>query len=125
VTVTQTHFGDLDRDGHEDAVIAGLSCLAGTGGIDVFAVDRLDASGQAAPLPVTVHRGPFDGRDPYEGLRGKMSVAIEAGRLVQVFPVYRETDPNCCPSAGTRKFLYRWTGQDFVLDRVVDIRPAQ
>ncbi|GEM_PF-1465066 len=124
VTVAQTLYGDLTRDGREDAVVGGYSCVSGTGGMDVFGVFRLNAIGKAVQLWVTEPRGPINGRDPHADLRGKMRLAIEDGRLAQSFPVYRKDDPNCCGSAGTRKFIYRWTGDDFVLADVVDLPPG-
>ena len=44
-----------------------------------------------------------------------MTVAIENDRLIEKFPIFKETDPGCCASAGTRKFIYRWRSDRLVL----------
>jgi tetratricopeptide (TPR) repeat protein len=119
-TVAQTFYADLDGDGDDDVVIGGYSCLSGTAGLDAMAVYRLDAAGHPARMRVTTPGRMFAGRDVFAGLRGRMRLHVEQGRLVQIFPVFRAEDANCCASAGWRTLTYRWTGRDFVLDRVND-----
>lgn len=112
-------FGDLDGDGKEEAAVTGYSCFSGTGGSDVLGVFKLLQSGELRSLPLSPRKGQFHGSDPYEGIRGHMGLEIESGKLVLVFPVYRPEDPNCCPSGGERRLVFKWDGKGFVLVDVV------
>jgi len=116
-------YGDLDGDGREEAAVTAFSCQAGNGGPDLIAVFSLSPSGKVRELPIEKRKWnePFKGRDPSVGLRGQMTVAIENGRLIEKFPIFKETDPGCCASAGTREFIYRWKPDQFVLENIVDL----
>jgi hypothetical protein len=46
----------------------------------------------------------------------RVSLRIESGELVEVTPIYRPYDSNCCPSSERTRY-YRWDGKTFVLDR--------
>ena len=52
---------------------------------------------------------------------GQMTVAIENDRFIEKFPIFIETDPGCCASAGTRKFIYRWRSDRLVLEDIADL----
>jgi hypothetical protein len=58
-------------------------------------------------------------------LRGHMVVQIEDGKLVELYGIYTDKDLNCCPEGGERKFVYRWDGQRFVLDDIIDSPPEK
>ena len=123
-------YGDLDGDGREEAAVTAFSCQAGNGGPDLIAVFTLTPNGKVQELPIEKRKWtePFKGRDPSIGLRGQRTVAIENGRLIQKFPIFKDTDPGCCASAGTREFIYRWKLDKLVLDDIVDLAtpaPAQ
>jgi hypothetical protein len=78
------------------------------GGPDLVAVFTLNPNGRLRGLPMEKRKlerviqrtGP-----PVLGLRGQMTVAIENARLTEKFPIFKETDPGGCASAGTRKFI--------------------
>jgi hypothetical protein len=116
-------YGDLDGDGREEAAVTAFSCMAGKGGPDLIAVFGLTANGKVRELPIEPRKwnAPFNGRDPSLGLRGQMAVAIENGRLFERFPIFKDSDPDCCASAGTREFIYRWKVDKLVLDDIVDL----
>ncbi len=123
-------YGDLDGDGREEAAVTAFSCQAENGGPDLIAVFTLTPNGKVLELPIEKRKWnePFKGRDPSLGLRGQMTVAIENGRLIEKFPIFKETDPGCCASGGTREFIYRWKPGQFVLEDIVDLAtppPAQ
>lgn len=123
IEISTKAFGDLDGDGREEAAVTAFSCQAGNGGPDLVAVFTLNPNGMVRELPVEKRKWnePFKGRDPSLGLRGQMTVAIENDRLIEKFPIFKETDPGCCASAGTRKFIYRWRSDRLVLEDVVDL----
>jgi hypothetical protein len=118
-------YGDLDGDGQEEAVLEGWSCLSGNGGADFRGVIKLMPTGKLAVLPIAPLPKTFKGRDPYTGLRGHMVVQIEHGKLVELLGIYADKDLNCCPENGERKFVYRWDGQRFVLDDIIDVPPEK
>jgi hypothetical protein len=116
-------YGDLDGDGREEAAVTAFSCLAGNGGPDLIAVFTLTPNSKVEELPIEKRKWnePFKGRDPSIGLRGQMTVAIENGRLIEKFPIFKETDPGCCASGGTREFIFGWKSDKLVLDDIVDL----
>lgn len=122
IEISTKAYGDLDGDGREEAAVTAFSCQAGNGGPDLIAVFTLTPNGKVEELPIEPRKWnePFKGRDPSRGLRGQMTVAIEKGRLIEKFPIFNETDPGCCASAGTREFIYRWLVDKLVLEDIVD-----
>jgi hypothetical protein len=119
-------YGDLDGDGQDEAAFEGFTCMAGTAGVDFFGVLKMKPDGKLTALPIEAERKEFKGRrNLNEGLRGHLSLGIENGRLVEIFPVYPTGEPNCCPEGGERRFVYRWNGQVFVLDDIIDVRPEK
>jgi hypothetical protein len=91
---------DLTRDGRTDmAVGLGSGGTAGDVGWLVFVPNgrawRLAGSGTGYKL----------------GLRRSGS------ELLAVQPVYRKNDPNCCPTGGFDRTLYRWDGKRLVVKR--------
>ncbi len=126
VASLRVEFAELDDRPGEEAVVKAASCFAGTGGIDLPAVFTLGGEGTVVELPI---RRPdphaVETRGLWANLRGKLNLTVEEGRLVELYPVYAEGDANCCPSAGVRKFVYRWEGEAFVLEQVRDLPPEK
>ena len=116
-------YGDLDGDGQEEALFQGYTCMAGTSGIDYSGIVKLQPDGKLVGLPITPPPDTFNGRKPLEGLRGHVRLAIEDGRLVEVFPVYKGDECEACSEGGQRKFVFRWNGQQFVLDDIINLPP--
>ena len=123
IEISTKAFGDLDGDGREDAAVTAFSCMAGNGGPDLTAVFTMKRDGIVRELPIEprLWNQPFKGRDTTVGLRGQGTVAIENGRMIKKFPIFKETDPGCCATGGVREFVYRWDGHQLVLDDVVDV----
>lgn len=123
IEISTKAYGDLDGDGREEAAVTAFSCQAGNGGPDLIAVFTLTPNGKVLELPIEPRKWnqPFKGRDPSVGLRGQMTVAIENYRLIEKFPIFKDTDPGCCASAGTREFTYRWKSDKLVLEDIVDL----
>jgi hypothetical protein len=118
-------YGDLDGDGQEEAAIEGWSCLSGNGGADFRGVLKLLPDAKLAVLPMQPTPKTFKGRNPYADLRGHMVIEIKNGQLVELYPIYKDDDPNCCGQGGTRNFIYRWDGHQFVLDDIIDAPPEK
>jgi hypothetical protein len=118
-------YGDLDGDGQEEAVVEGWSCLSGNGGADFRGVLKLMPDGKLSVLPIEPMPKTFKGRNAYADLRGHMVVEIKDGRLHEVYGIYTAADANCCPEGGERRFIYRWDGQRFVLDDMIDAPPQK
>lgn len=118
-------YGDLDGDGQEEVAFEGWSCLSGNGGADFRGVLKLQPDGNLVALPIDTVPKTFKGRKPYADLRGHMVIDIKDGRLQESFGIYRNSDPNCCPSGGERDFVYRWDGHRFVLDDIIDLPPEK
>jgi hypothetical protein len=123
IEISTMAFGDLDGDGREEAAVTAFSCLAGNGGPDLIAVFAVNPEGVVRELKIEPRtwNQPFKGRNLTVGLRGQMTVAIESGRMIEKFPIFKETDGGCCASGGIREFIYRWDGSQLVLDDVVDV----
>jgi hypothetical protein len=120
-SLAPVRYGDLDGEGQEEAAIEGWSCLSGTGGADFWGVLKLMPDGKIAILPIEPMPKSIKGRNPYQGLRGHIRLEIQEGRLVEIFPTYPDEKAcnNC--SEGERRFVYRWDGQRFVLDDIIDV----
>ncbi len=124
-SLAPVHYGDLDGDGQEEAALEGWSCLSGNGGADFFGVLKFMPDGKLAVLPIEPMPKLFKGRNPYEGLRGHIRLEISGGKLAEVYPVYPdEKSCNSC-SEGERRFRFRWNGQQFVLDDIIDVPPEK
>ena len=123
IEISTKAFGDLDGDGREEAAVTAYSCMAGEGGPDMIAVFAMNPDGVVRELKIEPRKWnqPFKGRDPSQGLRGQMTVAIENGRMIEKCPIFKETDGGCCATGGSREFIYRWDGSQLVLDDVVDV----
>jgi len=87
-------------------------------------VIKLMPDGKLAALPFEPTPRNFKGRDPNANLRGHMVIAIKGGRFVESYGIYNGNEPNCCPEGGSRDLIYRWDGQRFVLDDIIDA-PAE
>jgi hypothetical protein len=119
-------YDDLDGDGLEEAVYQGFTCMSGTAGVDFFGVLKMMPDGKIIALPIEAEKKEFKGRSNiYDGLRGHLSLTINNARLAETYPVYTGNEANCCPEGGTRKFLYRWNGQQFVLDDIIEVPPEK
>jgi hypothetical protein len=47
----------------------------------------------------------------------KLGLFRSGSKLLAVQPVYRKDDPNCCPTGGFDRTLYRWDGSRLVVAR--------
>ena len=114
VDIRELIYYDITGDNKEEAIIGAFSLYSGTGGLDIFKIITKDDTEKLQELFL-----PKDtNKKHYENLRGKMSFEIKDGKLVQYFPIYNKSDANCCPSAGTRFFTYKWNHKKLILESV-------
>ncbi|HLZ12140.1 MAG TPA: hypothetical protein VKP58_06085 [Candidatus Acidoferrum sp.] len=118
-------YGDLDGDGQEEAAVEGWSCLSGNGGADIFGVLKLTSAGKLVSLPIAPLPKTFKGSNTMADLRGHMVLEIKEGKLLEKYGIYTPSDPNCCPEGGERQFVYRWDGQKFIVDDMIDSPPEK
>lgn len=81
-------YADLDGDANDEATFQCWSCVAGNGGPNFFGVLKLMGDGKVVSLPIVPFKSPFQGRDPFSGLRGHAALEIENGKLEDAYPVY-------------------------------------
>ncbi len=111
-------YGDLDGDGLEEAVIDAFSCDSGTAGADIFAVFKMTKTGQLIQMPFNENgqlRIAKTAIPKGMDIAGHIYHRIRNGKLIELMPFYRNSDPNCCPSTGKRfEISFRWDGNMFV-----------
>ena len=97
--VTGAEVADLNRDGSPEIYVYVTSAGSGAYG-DVLGWN-------AEPfLPIALQ--PIDPNDPaVRGHMGHDRFGIVHNQFIRQFPVYRDSDPNCCPTGGMRKLEYR------------------
>jgi len=116
-------YADLDGDGKEEAIFQGFTCLAGSSGSDFFGVLKLNDAGKIVELPIPPFPEQFKGRNTFENIRGHVHLEVVNGRLAEVYPVYSGDECTNCAAGGDRQLIFRWDGQRFVPDAIIDIPP--
>jgi hypothetical protein len=114
-------YADLDGDGREEAIYQGFTCLAGNGGYDFLGVLKLNDAGKIVELPVPPFPREFKGRETFENIRGNVHLEIVDGKLAEVYPVYSGDECTNCAAGGDRELIFRWDGQRFVPDAIIDV----
>ncbi len=106
VLPSDTIYADFTEDGVEEAVVQ-VSSGGTLGNVAVFVFGYGPGGLQELLREIP----------PAEALGGHIRATQEAGQLVMTWPIYGPDDPNCCPSGGFRSRLYRWDGQELVIER--------
>jgi hypothetical protein len=91
---------DFTRDGRADIAVTIAS--GGTAGDVGFAVFRSTSNGWQVALA----------RNGY-----KLGLFRAGGDLVSSQPIYKQNDPNCCPTGGFDHQRFHWNGKRFVVAR--------
>jgi hypothetical protein len=104
------HFGagldrlicrDLTSDGRKDMVASVFS--GGTAGVEAWVIFRATSNRwKLAFRRVNLY---------------KVGIRSTPGGIVEIDPVYRANDPNCCPSGGYDHTLYHWKSGKFSAGR--------
>jgi hypothetical protein len=91
---------DFTRDGRTDLAVS------------------IASGGTAGDIGYVVFRGtPAGWRVALKGGGYKLALARAGGDLVETQPVYKQNDPNCCPTGGFDHQRFHWNGTKFVLAR--------
>lgn len=116
-------YADLTGDGREEAVVRGLSCLAGTGGADVVGVVALDGD-RPVMLPMADEGAGLSSPELFVGAAYTPGLAVQEGRLVRYYTMFpKDWDGRHERRGWTRTILYRWDGDGFVVSDVRDTPP--
>ena len=117
----EIQFADLLKNGREQALVEATSCAMGNGGADIVEVFQLDASGK--PVSLTINDSGYKKEDLYRGQYRTPRLEVSNGKLIRWFDVRapgnrnRETDEET-----TRVITYRWSGKEFVIQDVQDVK---
>ena len=101
-TVTGAEVADLNGDGSPEVYVYVQSAGSGSyGSLVAFSANNLKSLSGVYLPPVA------EQPQVSKGYMGHDAFAVVDNRLVQRFPVYRETDTNAAPTGGTREVFYR------------------
>ncbi|MBS3964110.1 MAG: hypothetical protein KGZ80_06390 [Methylomonas sp.] len=117
VRIGKVLYHDFNGDGFDETAVLGYSCLAGTGGSDLHGIFTRLPNGETAELAIS-DAGP---EKTDASLRGHFDIDIIDGHYAEEHRIYRDKDPNCCPTGGIRQFIYQWNGKAFVPVTIKDI----
>ena len=101
-TVTDAEIADLNNDGSPEIYIYVTSPGSGTyGSLVAYSANSKASLSEIYLLPLE------QDKKASKGYMGHDDFAIVGHTLVRSFPVYRDNDPNCCPTGGKRKLEYK------------------
>ena len=117
--VTGAEVADLNGDGSPEVYVYVQSAGSGSyGSLVAFSANNLKSL-SGIYLPPVVEQPQLS-----TGYMGHDAFAVSGNRLVQRFPLYRDTDANATPTGGTREVSYRLdageAGWLLRVDRVVE-----
>lgn len=99
--VDSVRCADLTRDGKRDLVATFAS--GGTAGDTGWVI--LTATGRRWKVLIVQPQA------------YKVGVRIQAGDAIELQPIYRKNDPNCCPTGGVQHRRFHWNGTRFVVTK--------
>ncbi len=100
--VTGAEIADLNNDGSPEIYIYVTSAGSGSYGSLVAYSANNKASLSEIYLPPLEQN-----KKAAKGYMGHDDFAIVGHTLVRSFPIYRDNDPNCCPTGGKRQLEYK------------------
>ncbi len=117
--VTGAEVADLNADGSPEVYVYLQSAGSGSyGSLVAFSANDLKSL-SGVYLPPVAEQPQLS-----KGYMGHDTFAVAGNRLVQRFPIYRDTDANAAPTGGTREVHYRLdageAGWLLKVDRVVE-----
>lgn len=117
--VTGAEVANLNADGSPEVYVYAQSAGSGSyGSLVAFSANNLKSLSGIYLPPVVEHP------QASKGYMGHDAFAVSGNRLVQRFPVYRDTDANAAPTGGTREVQYRLdageAGWLLRVDRIVE-----
>ncbi len=116
----EVEYADLDGDGAEEAVVEAASCAMGTGGCDIVEVLKLLPTGELQSLKIT-HEG-YQEPKVYDGMGSTQRLDVKAGRLISWYTINAK-EPDKPKSGWTKTLVFRWKGDRFVVEKVLETPP--
>lgn len=110
-------LADLDKNGFDELYLITSSSGSGTyGSIFGFASNR-DLSLTSIYVP-EITENDVQSNGLFYGYMGHDSIYFDNSKLYRKFPIYKEGDPNCCPSGGhkTHHYTLRAGEASWILD---------
>lgn len=105
--VTDAWLTDLDADQEPELILVTTSAGSGSyGRLQLYRSENKTL--EALPLPKL-------NAPQLREYRGHDRFFLRDSLIVREFPIYRESDPNCCPSGGLRRHFYRFDGEALTL----------
>lgn len=121
IYIDSVKYYDFDGDAKEEAIVRASSCFTGTAGPDINGVYKLSLSGQVIELRVNDNGGVHNGKKLYEDSWKDYGYDVKNNKLINIRPIYKNSDANCCPSGGTREIAYEWNGKEFFISNVTEV----
>ena len=100
--VTNGDIGDLNHDGRPELYL--FTHQMGSGEYGSVIAYGVGSEGTLKPI---AYKAPNENSRLWDHYRGKDEFFILGDYLIRRFPLYREDDPDCCPSGGHRLLYYR------------------
>lgn len=121
IYINSVKYFDFDGDGKDEAIVRASSCFTGTAGPDINSVYKLLPSGQVIQLTVNDNNGMFNGKKIYDHSWKDYGYDVKNNKLINIRPIYKDSDGNCCPSGGSREITYEWNGKEFMISGVIEV----
>jgi hypothetical protein len=105
--VTDAWLTDLDANREPELILATTGAGSGSyGRLQLYRPEQNTLRAVSLPRLDT---------DQLREYRGHDRFFLQGSLIAREFPIYRENDPNCCPSGGIRRLFYRYDGKVLTL----------
>jgi hypothetical protein len=103
--LTHMEFTDLDNNRQPELLLVTRNAGSGSYGGATLIINEGE---ELKPIAL-----PDADSKSQPGYMGHDRIIIRPHVIIREYPVYQDSDPNCCPSGGYRAIIYRFDGKDF------------